>query len=70
MLDILESVLYGSIIWVWGIVTGWGIAYAVVAHKRKSCAPARQREIECDTCGQITSEHRGGLCVWCQRVYR
>lgn len=69
MLDILEQVLHVGIIWVLGVATGWGIAYAVVIAKRKPQAPARPREIECDTCGQITSEHHEGLCAWCQRVY-
>lgn len=66
----LETAAMIGIGWTLGIVTGWGAAYVTVI--RKKAVPVRHaafEQHECDTCGQIDSDLKGGLCAWCQRVY-
>ena len=66
----LETFATHGICWSLGAVTGWGIAYYVVSHRARPKRFALQDAIkECDTCGQIDSDVRDGLCAWCQRVY-
>ena len=66
----LETFATHAICWALGAVTGWGLAYYIVARKSKrKLLVSRQVFKECDTCGQIDSDVRDGLCAWCQRVY-
>lgn len=72
----LETIVMLGIAWALGIVTGWGIACAaVVRNARPHVYPAPPKtkkpdvHAECDTCGQIDSNLKGGLCAWCQNVY-
>ena len=59
-----------GICWALGAITGWGMAYYIVAHKcKRKRIMLREAFKECDTCGQIDSDVRDGLCAWCQRVY-
>lgn len=73
MID-FETVTMIGISWALGAVSGWGLAYLMVMRVRKRrCAERtslRDAFIECEGCGQITSEHKGGMCAWCERVYK
>lgn len=67
-----ETLATHGICWALGAVTGWGIAYYIVArntHKRVAVKSLKDAVGECDTCGQITSDLKDGLCAWCQRTY-
>lgn len=69
-----ETAAMIGISWTLGAVTGWGLAFFMVLRARKRrCVEKhalRDAFVECDGCGQITSEHKGGLCPWCERTYR
>lgn len=69
----LEDIALLGAIWLLGIIVGWGFSLAVQIYNDRPRVfkqiSLRDAFKECDTCGQISSTTKGGLCDWCQKVY-